>query len=211
TAEGVIERVPNPAPLARNLTVLRRRSRSLSRSQCGSNRCRRKERRRVRLQAHLAALRRHEIPRLTTPHGRIVGEGLDAAGRLRQKGLPGARARRRGPAEAALAKLRRQLHYKVGWYGSEVVEAERCFASSRTCHGCGSVQDLGRTSTGGVTAVGRAIGAMTTPRSTWRGIGPGHPTKLAWWGPRPWARLEPPGGAEPRSGGSTRPASWGPR
>jgi len=66
TAEGVIERVPNPAPLARDLTVPRRRSRSLSRSQRGSNRCRRKERRRARLQAHLAALRRHEIPRLTT-------------------------------------------------------------------------------------------------------------------------------------------------
>jgi len=147
TAEGVIERVPNPAPLARNLTVLRRRSRSLSRSQCGSNRCRRKERRRARLQAHLAALRRHGIPRLTTrlatPHGRIVGEGLDAAGRLRQKGIPGARARRRGPAEAALAELRRQLRYQTPWYGSEVVEADRCFASSRTCTAGGCLQDLG--------------------------------------------------------------------
>jgi len=119
TAEGVIERVPNPAPLARNLTVLRRRSRSISRSQRGSNRCRRKERRRARLQAHLAALRRHEIPRLTTrlatPHGRIVGEGLDAAGRLRQKGIPGARARRRGLADAALAEVRRQLRDRTGW------------------------------------------------------------------------------------------------
>ncbi|HLH69467.1 MAG TPA: transposase [Candidatus Dormibacteraeota bacterium] len=115
----MIERVPNPAPLARNLTVLRRRSRSLSRSQRGSNRCRRKERRRARLQAHLAALRRHEIPRLTTrlatPHGRIVGEGLDAAGRLRQKGIPGARARRRGLADAALAEVRRQLRDRTGW------------------------------------------------------------------------------------------------
>src|SRR5579875_3742030 len=147
TAEGVIERVPNPAPLARDLTVPRRRSRSLSRSQRGSSRCRRKERRRARLQAHLAALRRYEIPRLTTrlatPHGRIVGEGLDAAGRLRQKGIPGARARRRGPADAALAELRRQLRYQTPWYGWEVVEADRCFASSRTCHGCGLVQDLG--------------------------------------------------------------------
>ncbi|HLH71043.1 MAG TPA: zinc ribbon domain-containing protein, partial [Candidatus Dormibacteraeota bacterium] len=82
-----------------------------------------------------------EPPSLT--HGRIVGEGLDAAGRLRQKGIPGARARRRGPADAALAELRRQLRYQTPWYGSEVVEADRCFASSRTCHGCGLVQDLG--------------------------------------------------------------------
>ncbi|HZV51418.1 MAG TPA: IS607 family element RNA-guided endonuclease TnpB, partial [Candidatus Dormibacteraeota bacterium] len=91
TADGMIERVPNPAPLARNLTVLRRLSRSISRSQRGSNRCRRKERRRARLHARIAAIRRHEIHRLTTrlakTHGRIVVEGLDAAGMLRQNGL----------------------------------------------------------------------------------------------------------------------------
>jgi len=50
--------------------------------------------------ARLAAIRRHEIHRLTTrlatTHGRIVVEGLDAAGMLRQHGSPGARARRRG-------------------------------------------------------------------------------------------------------------------
>src|SRR5579875_2187520 len=49
TADGMIERVPNPAPLARNLTVLRRLSRSISRRQRGSNRCQRKERRRAKL------------------------------------------------------------------------------------------------------------------------------------------------------------------
>ncbi|HLH70649.1 MAG TPA: zinc ribbon domain-containing protein [Candidatus Dormibacteraeota bacterium] len=143
----------------------------------------------ARLQAHIAALRRHEIPRLTTrlttPHGRIVGEGLDAAGMIRQKGIPGARARRRGPAEAALAELRRQLRYQVGWYGSEVVEAERCFASSRTCHGCGLVQDLGgaehwRGDGGGARRQRDDHAAL----NLWRGIGPGHPTKPASWGPR---------------------------
>jgi len=50
----------------------------------------------------------------------------------------------------------------------------------------------GGTSTGHAKAVGRATGAMTTPRSIWRGTRPGHPTKLAWWGPRPTAQLEPP-------------------
>src|SRR5579875_1553181 len=141
TAEAVIERVPNPAPLARNLTVLRRLSRSISRSQRGSNRCRRKERRRAKLHARIAAIRRHEIHRLTTrlakTHGRIVVEGLDAAGMLRQKGLSGARARRRGLADSALAEVRRQLRYKTGWYGSELVEADQYFPSSKTCHRCG--------------------------------------------------------------------------
>ncbi len=147
TADGAIERVPNPAPLQRNLVVLRRLSRSISRSQRGSRRCRRKERRRARLQARIAAIRRHELHRLTTrlakTHGRIVVEGLDAAGMLRQKGLPGARARRRGLADAALAEVRRQLRYKTTWYGSELVEADRFFPSSKTCHRCGSIQDIG--------------------------------------------------------------------
>jgi len=47
-----------------------------------------------------------------------VAEGLDAAGTLRQKGLPGARARRRGLPDSALGETRRQLGYKTGWYGS---------------------------------------------------------------------------------------------
>ena len=100
TPTEVIERVPTPAPLAPNLSRLRPRSRSISRSQPGSNRDRCKERQ--RLQAHRGAVRRNEIHRRSTrlaqPHGRIVVEGLDAAGMLRQQGLPGARVRtgRRG-------------------------------------------------------------------------------------------------------------------
>ncbi len=113
--EGVIERVPNPTPRQRNLTALRRRSRAISRSRRGSARCRQKGRRRARLQAHLAAIRRHEIHLLTTTHGRIVVEGLDVAGMLRQQGSPGARARRRGLADAALAEIRRQLRSKTSW------------------------------------------------------------------------------------------------
>ncbi len=106
TAEGAIERVPNPAPWQRELTRLRRLSRAISRSWRGSARRRQKERR-ARLQAHLAAIRRHEIHRLTTglatTRGRIVVEGLDVTGMLRRQGSPRARRCRpgRGPAAAA--------------------------------------------------------------------------------------------------------------
>ncbi len=34
-------------------------------------------------------------------------------------------------------EFRRQLTYKADWYGSEVVVADRFFASSKTCSGCG--------------------------------------------------------------------------
>jgi putative transposase len=81
--------------------------------------------------------------RLAKTHGRIVVEGLDAAGMLRQQGLPGARARRRGLSDAALGTPRRHLAYKTGWYGSALVIADRWFPSSKTCHGCRHVQDIG--------------------------------------------------------------------
>jgi putative transposase len=81
--------------------------------------------------------------RLAKTHGRIVVEGLDAAGMLRQKGLAGARARRRGLSDAALGTPRRHLAYKTGWYGAQLVVADRWFPSSKTCHLCGHVQDIG--------------------------------------------------------------------
>jgi len=62
---------------------------------------------------------------------------------LRQKGLPGARARRRGHSDAALGTPRRHLSYKTGWYGSQLVVADRWFPSSKTCHLCRHVQDIG--------------------------------------------------------------------
>ncbi|GAS86707.1 transposase [Mycolicibacterium brisbanense] len=76
-------------------------------------------------------------------HGRIVVEGLDTAGMLRQQGLSGARARRRGLSDAALGTPRRHLSYKTGWYGSTLVVATRWFPSSKTCHACGHVQEIG--------------------------------------------------------------------
>ena len=81
--------------------------------------------------------------RLAKTHGEIVVEGLDAAGMLRQKGLTGARARRRGLSDSALGETRRQLGYKTGWYGSRLVIADRFYPSSKTCHACGHAQDIG--------------------------------------------------------------------
>jgi putative transposase len=95
----------------------------------------------------VANVRKHAIHVFTTnlakTHGTVVVEGLDTAGMLRQKGLPGARARRRGLADGALGEIRRQLRYKCAWYGATLIEADRFFPSSKTCHGCGHVQDIG--------------------------------------------------------------------
>jgi putative transposase len=147
-ADGtVLEHVPNPRPLDAALKELRRASRARSRCTKGARRYRERTTEMSRLHRRVNDVRTHHLHCLTTrlakTHGRIVVEGLDAAGMGRQKGLPGARARRRGLSDAALGTPRRHLAYKTGWYGSELVVADRWFPSSKTCHDCGHVQDIG--------------------------------------------------------------------
>jgi putative transposase len=147
-ADGtVLERVPNPRPLDTALRELRHVSRARSRATLGSRQYRERTTEMSRLHRRVNDVRTHHLHVLTTrlakTHGRIVVEGLDAAGMLRQKGLPGARARRRGLSDAALGTPRRHLSYKTGWYGSALVVADRWFPSSKTCHACRHVQDIG--------------------------------------------------------------------
>jgi putative transposase len=148
TADGtVIRRVENPRPLETALRELRHVSRARSRAVKGSRRYRERTTELSRLHRRVNDVRTHHLHVLTTrlakTHGRIVVEGLDAAGMLQQKGLTGARARRRGLSDSALGATRRHLSYKTGWYGSHLVTANRWFPSSKTCHACGHVQDIG--------------------------------------------------------------------
>jgi putative transposase len=94
-------------------------SRTRSRCMKDSRRYRERTVQITRLHRRINDVRTHHLHVLTTrlakTHGRIVVEGLDAAGMLRQKGLAGARARRRGLSDAALGTPRRHLSYKTGW------------------------------------------------------------------------------------------------
>jgi putative transposase len=143
----VIQRVPNPRPLEAALKQLRHLCRERSRRTRGSVRYTHTSSKISRLHRRIASIRGHHLRVLTTglakTHGEIVVEGLDAAGMLRQKGLAGARARRRGLSDSALGETRRQLAYKTGWYGSRLIVADRWYPSSKTCHACGHVQDIG--------------------------------------------------------------------
>lgn len=146
-AEGtVLEHVPNPRPLDGALRELRQLCRARSRCRKGSRRYRERSTKMSRLHRRVNDVRTHHLHVLTTrlakTHGRIVVEGLHAAAMMRQKDLPGARARRRGLSDAALGTPRRHLSYKTGWYGSQLVIAHRWFPSSKTCHRCGHVQDI---------------------------------------------------------------------
>lgn len=143
----VLFSVENPKALGQNLAQLRRLNRQRSRRTKGSRNYREVNKQISQLHSHIASIRKNHIHELTSylakNHGTVVVESLDAAGMLQQKGLPGARARRRGLSDAALGEPRRQLRYKCEWYGSTLVEVDRFYPSSKTCHTCQQTQVIG--------------------------------------------------------------------
>lgn len=64
----------------------------------------------------------------------IVIEDLAVANMIRNRSL----ARR--IADASWAEIRRQLTYKTQQTGAELIVADRWFASSKTCSGCGAAK-----------------------------------------------------------------------
>ena len=72
--------------------------------------------------------------RLASEFGTVVAEDLNVAGMVRNRRLA------RHVADASFGEFRRQLEYKAAWHGARVIVADRWFASSKTCSGCGAVK-----------------------------------------------------------------------
>ncbi|MBL8927534.1 MAG: transposase [Pseudonocardia sp.] len=91
-----------------------------------------------RLHARVADLRRDDTHKLTSrlvaDFDVILVEDLHVAGMLRNRRLA------RHIAGAAWAEIRRQLTYKAERAGVRLVVADRWFASSKTCSGCGTAK-----------------------------------------------------------------------
>ena len=146
-----IERVPAPKSLTAAQARLRALQRKAARQQDPwdpvartrrppSKRWARTSRRIGRTHAHAAAVRRDVLHKATTSlaqhHQVITVETLNASG-MRSAGGAFKRGLNRALADAALAEVRRMLGYKTRWYGSTLVEADRCYPSSKLCSGCG--------------------------------------------------------------------------
>ena len=140
----ILEAAPNPGALERGLAKLwwlyHERSRCTSRN---SVRYRERTEQIAREQRRIANVRRNSIHALTTrlakTHGEMVVEGMNVAGLMRQRGLPGVRKRRRDLADASMGEVRRQLRYKVAWRGGKLVEADPYYPSTKLCSGCGAL------------------------------------------------------------------------
>lgn len=140
------EHVPNTRRLDRELRTLRRAQRTCARrrgpdrrtGQEPSNRWRKARARTDAIHTRVANLRRNDTHQLTSrlvsDYDVIVIEDLHVAGMLRNRRLA------RHIAGANWAEVRRQLTYKTERAGARLVVADRWFASSKTCSGCGTAK-----------------------------------------------------------------------
>jgi IS605 OrfB family transposase len=140
------EEIPNPRHLGKSLRKVRRLSRTMSRRrgpdrrtrQQPSNRWRRASAALGKAQGRVADQRRDALHKttssLTARFGTIAIEDLHVRGMLANRRLA------RQVADASFAEFRRQVEYKTAWRGGRVIVADRWFASSKTCSGCGAVK-----------------------------------------------------------------------
>ncbi|MFF2394641.1 RNA-guided endonuclease InsQ/TnpB family protein [Nocardia sp. NPDC058114] len=138
TADGseVARVVGRPARLAAGTRKQRQLARDVNRRVKGSHRrrkavaCLAQHHRRVR-NTRVHAL--HQVSHdLVKTHDRIVLENLNIDGMRRNRHLA------RAISDAGWGEFARQVQYKQQWYGGQVLIADRWFASSKTCSGCGS-------------------------------------------------------------------------
>ena len=82
----------------------------------------------------------HHVSRALVGKYHTLGiETLKVAGMIR------AGLQSKALSDAGMSSLLSQIRYKAGWYGTEIVEADRWYPSSRTCSVCGVVNpELGR-------------------------------------------------------------------
>jgi IS605 OrfB family transposase len=140
------EKIPNSRHMNGALRKLRRLARAMSRKQGPDRRTGRKPSNRWRrasaalAEAHgrVADQRKDSLHKLTSrlagEFGTLVIEDLHAAGMVKNRRLA------RHVADASFSEFRRQLEYKAAWCGGRVIVADRWFASSKTCSGCGAVK-----------------------------------------------------------------------
>ena len=155
----ILEQIEHPKPLKAAASTLRRLQRAYARSRRmnpdGSRRQTVLKRQISRAHAEVKAVRLDFLHKLTTPltinlsaktHGTVVVENLYVKGMLTGRGA-GGHARRQALADAALGEFRRQMMYKCGWYGSNLIFADRWFPSSQICHTCDHRQKIGSAET----------------------------------------------------------------
>ena len=133
------ETFEGPKPLRRELRKLRRLCRQLSRKRKGSKNREKARVKLARLHYRISCVRQDSLHKLTTyltkNYGWIGIEDLNVKGMLANRRLA------RAIADMGFHEFRRQLEYKAALRGNHVAVADRWFASSKMCSGCGAIQE----------------------------------------------------------------------
>lgn len=128
----------NPRSLSRSLKKLNRLGRLVGRKEKGSKNRRKAADRLAKFHKKVSDIRKdttHKITsHLTKTKSVVVIEDLNVSGMMKNRCLS------RAISDVGFHELRRQLEYKGGWYGCQVIVADRFFPSSKTCCKCGRVR-----------------------------------------------------------------------
>lgn len=137
TSDGRAFNAPNP--LVKYTRKLRKLSKSLSRKKLGSNRRREAVKRLNKLHYRIANIRADFIHKTTTAIAKtkqtVVIENLNVSGMVANHHLA------RAISDVGFYEIRRQLEYKMKWYGGDLIIAPRFYPSSKLCHVCGYKND----------------------------------------------------------------------
>ncbi|RPI30593.1 MAG: transposase [Chloroflexota bacterium] len=130
--------IDNPRALKQGLTRIKRLQRQLSRRQTGSANGKKAALRLAKAHSRVVNIRKNALHQATSwlakTKSAVVLEDLNVNGMLKNHHLAQA------IADVGLYEFRRQMSYKGGWYGCEVLIADRFYPSSKRCSGCGQVK-----------------------------------------------------------------------
>jgi len=128
----------NPKALGKNLKRLKKLGRLVSRKEKGSRNRKKAADRLAKFHKKVSDIRKDTLHKITTQLTKtksvVVIEDLNVSGMMKNRCLS------RAISDVGFHELRRQLEYKGGWYGCQVVVADRFFPSSKTCCECGMVK-----------------------------------------------------------------------
>ena len=132
----------NPKTLGKYEARLARLSRELHRRVKGSRNRQKTKAKIAKLYKRVTDVRSHTLHDISAhvvyalAPERVVLEDLNVKGMVKNRRLA------KAVSDAGMGELARQLEYKAGWVGAEVVHADRWYPSSKTCSGCGHIQDM---------------------------------------------------------------------